>query len=126
MITKRSGYNDIAFLLVSNASLSIALSTMQLPLISMRELSSIAGTFYSVLLVDYIEMILYLFFEIYSVNKTNNAELTQEVQEMCEHLPDGTTAKTYSLDNVYDGAGSRNMAFTKTLFFALLFAQYFF
>ena len=26
---------------------------------------------------------------------------------MCEDLPDGTTAKTYPLDNVYDGAGTR-------------------
>ena len=48
---------------------------------------------------------------------------------MYQHLPDGTTAKTYPLDNVYesyDEAGSRTMAFTITLFIALVFAQYFF
>ena len=70
------------------------------------------------------------FFEIYSVNKTNNAELIQGAHGMCEHLPDGTKAKTYSLDNVYEsdngGVGSRTMAFSTTLFVALLFALYFF
>ena len=35
---------------------------------------------------------------------------------MCEYLPDGTTAKTYPLDNVYDGAGTRTIAFSTTLF----------
>ena len=41
------------------------------------------------------------------MNKTNNAKLIQEAHDMCQHFPDGTTAKTYPLDNVYDEAGTR-------------------
>jgi hypothetical protein len=42
-------------------------------------------------------------------------------------LPDGTTAKKYSLDNVYDNkAAVHAMAFSTILFIAILVAQSFF
>jgi hypothetical protein len=62
-----------------------------------------------------------------SVNKTNDANLIQGAHGLCDNLPDGTTAKKYSLDNVYDNkAAVHAMAFSTILFIAILVAQSFF
>ncbi|XP_028399114.1 uncharacterized protein LOC114522582 [Dendronephthya gigantea] len=64
------------------------------------------------------------------VNKTNDANLIKKAQEMCSGLPDGTKAKTYSLDNVYtkgnNKATSIDFPFTAILFLATFIAQRFF
>jgi hypothetical protein len=36
------------------------------------------------------------------VNETNNASLIREVHSICDHLPDGNTAKKYLLHKVQD------------------------
>ncbi|XP_028399145.1 uncharacterized protein LOC114522609 [Dendronephthya gigantea] len=64
------------------------------------------------------------------VNKTNDANLIQKAQDMCSGLPDGTKAKTYSLDNVYNKANNKatslDFPFTAILFLATFIAQRFF
>ncbi|CAB3983026.1 serine threonine- phosphatase 6 regulatory ankyrin repeat subunit A-like [Paramuricea clavata] len=61
------------------------------------------------------------------VNKTNDANSIQQAHGLCDHLPDGTTAKKYSLDNVYDNkAAVHAMAFSTILFIAILVAESFF
>ncbi|CAB4022123.1 ---NA--- [Paramuricea clavata] len=60
------------------------------------------------------------------VNKTNDANLIQGTHGLCDGLPDGTTAKKYSLDNVYDNkAAGHAMAFS-SLFIASLVSLSFF
>jgi hypothetical protein len=63
------------------------------------------------------------------VKKTNNTQLIQIVDNLCAQFPNATTAKTYSLDNVYvyDGkAASHALAFSTVLSIAILVAQSFF
>ncbi|XP_028399116.1 uncharacterized protein LOC114522583 [Dendronephthya gigantea] len=60
------------------------------------------------------------------VNKTNDANLIQKAQDMCSGFPDGTKAKTYSLDNVYNKATSLDFPFTAILFLATFIVQRFF
>ena len=46
---------------------------------------------------------------------------------MCDELPDGKSAKKYSLENVYDNkAANHALAFSTVLFMASLVAQSFF
>ena len=74
------------------------------------------------------------------MNKTSNATLINEVYEICKHLPDATTARTYFLadqddnennngtenDNKQDGgASNRITAFSAIMFIAVLLAQHF-
>jgi hypothetical protein len=70
---------------------------------------------------------LYFFSSKCSVNKTNNANLIQTSHSACDNLPDGTTAKKYSLDNVYDNkAAGPAMAFSTILFIVTLVSPSFF